>query len=167
MPRDWTVWSAKRLMKRWNCSQDELLAIIPHGLPAFRTHKGEPVVVGVEEIEDCDSAQFAKLVFRPKDVRTLESDPEFIDVMHGDVPMGAEDARELGRLRAEKKKWDASIRAAVETGIHCASLANVITTAELTDFIVKIEKLPDTTIDKIWQALPDKYKKKAGRPKKK
>jgi len=25
----------------------------------------------------------------------------------------------------------------------------------------------DTTIDKIWQALPDKYKKKAGRPKKK
>jgi len=167
MPRDWTVWSAKRLMKRWNCSQDELLAIIPHGLPAFRTQKGEPVAVGVEEIEDCDSAQFAKLVFRPKDVHALESDPEFIDVMHGDVQMGAEDARELGRLRAEKKKWDASIRAAVQVGIHCSEIDDVITRDELTDFIVKIETLPDTTIDKIWQALPEKYRKKAGRPKKK
>jgi hypothetical protein len=154
-------------MKRWNCSKDELLAIIPHGLPAFRTQKGEPVVVGVEEFEDYDSAKFAKLLFRPKDVQTLESDPEFIDVMHGDVPMDAEDARELGRLRGEKTKWDASILAAVQAGIHCSEMDDEITRDQLTDFIVKIEKLPDTTIDKIWQALPDKYKKKAGRPKNK
>jgi len=167
MPSIWPLLSAKRLMRRWDCSETELLSLILHALPAFRFHKGEYLNVRAEEIEDCDSAQFAKLVFRSKDVQALESDPEFIAVMHGNIPMASKDARELGRLRDEKKKWDASIRAAVETGIHCASLGNVITTAQLTDFIVKIEKLPDTTIDKIWQALPDKYKKKAGRPKKK
>jgi hypothetical protein len=167
MPKVWPLWSAKRLMKRWRCSRAELLAIMPHGLPAFRSHKGEPLPVGPEEVEDCDSAKFAELLFRPRDVQALESDPEFIEVMKGDFPMAAQESRELGQLRAEKSKWDASIRAAVETGIHCASLKNVITRDQLTDFVIKIESLPDTTIDKIWQALPDKYKKKAGRPKNK
>jgi hypothetical protein len=166
MPSIWPLLSAKRLMMRWGCSQPELLSLIFHGLPAFRFYKGEYLVVRAEEIEDHDPAKFAKLVFRPKDVTTLESDPEFIDVMHGDIPIAGEDARELGRLRAEKKKWEASILAAVQAGIHCSEMDGVITRDQLTDFILKIQNLPYTTIDKIWNALPDKYKKKAGRPKK-
>jgi hypothetical protein len=167
MPKVWPLWSAKRLMKRWRCSRAELLSLTFHGLPPFWFRKGEPLDVKPEEIEDCDSSNFAELLFRPRDVLALESDPEFMEVMKGDIPMAAQEARELGQLREEKKKWDASIRAAVETGIHCANLSDLMTRDQLTDFIVKTESLPDTTIDKIWKALPDKYKKKAGRPKKK
>jgi len=143
MPKLWPLLSAKRLMRRWACSESELLSLIFHGLPAFRFYKGEYLEVKAEEIDGDDPAKFAGLVFRSMDVSALESDPEFIHVMHGDVPLDGEDARELGQLREEKKKWDASILAAVQAGIHCSEIHDEITRGELTDFIIKIEKLPD------------------------
>jgi hypothetical protein len=75
--------------------------------------------------------------------------------------------RELGGLREEKKKWDSSIVAAVQAGVHFANLDREIIRDELQDFINRMDKnVPNTTIDKIWKALPDKYKKGPGRPKK-
>jgi hypothetical protein len=85
--------------------------------------------------------------------------------------LSANDARELGRLKNEKRKWDDSISAAVKIGISCQKLqleGHEITRANLTDEIFKLgyKKLPDTTIDKIWKAIPESYRKKAGRPSK-
>jgi hypothetical protein len=69
-------------------------------------------------------------------------------------------------LRIEKKKWDASIVAAVHIGIFCEKLDHPITRSELENEIFKISDLPYTTIEKIWRTIPDKYRKSAGRPKK-
>nr|BDD46989.1 hypothetical protein 7 [Desulfobacteraceae bacterium] len=79
------------------------------------------------------------------------------------------DAQELGRLKREKSGWDDSIKAAVKIGIFCNQLStkNIeITKNKLTDEIYKLgyKDLPKTTIEKIWKAIPEKYRKKAGRP---
>jgi hypothetical protein len=82
----------------------------------------------------------------------------------------AQDARELGRLRTEKSKWDDSIKASVRIGIFCGELLEKgieIKRDELKDKIHELGlKLPNTTIDKIWKAIPEKYRKKAGAPQK-
>jgi hypothetical protein len=52
-------------------------------------------------------------------------------------------------------------------GVYFANLGHQIIRGDLQDFINKTDKkIPNTTIDKIWKALPDKYKKGAGRPRK-
>ena len=85
--------------------------------------------------------------------------------------LSANDARELGRLRTEKHKWDDSISAAVQIGILCRELSEEsqqITRAMLEDkiHIFGYKDLPKTTIEKIWKAIPDQHRKKAGRPSK-
>jgi hypothetical protein len=75
------------------------------------------------------------------------------------------DKRELGRLKREKKKWDLSIKAALEVGLLCNQSEEPLKRADLRDFLYnKNFDLPDTTIEKIWKAIPEKLKKSAGRP---
>ncbi len=81
----------------------------------------------------------------------------------------ANQKQELGRLRTEKSKWDDSVEISVEVGLFCSELEKnkqKITRDMLTDFIAQkgYGDLPKTTIDKIWKAIPEKYRKKAGRP---
>ena len=155
-------------MNRWGLPSPELKSYIYNGLLAFRMEKGEFIEVRPGDLQHSDEAHLADLMFRPKDVLKFESQPGFAEAMrYRGAPLTAQETRELGQLREEKKKWDASILAAVQAGIHCSEFDGVITTDQLTEFILGIEDLPYTTIHKIWQALPDKYKKKAGRPKKK
>jgi hypothetical protein len=167
MAKDKPIWSGKRIMDRWNSSPTELASLICDGLRAFRIEKGERIGVKPEEIQHYDDQHMTDLLFRPVDVEEFEKRFGLMKVLVDQgVALSAEDARELGQLREEKKKWDASIDVAVQTGIHCAKRDDVITRDQLTDFIVKIGVLPDTTIDKIWKALPEKYRKASGRPKK-
>ena len=77
--------------------------------------------------------------------------------------LSSEDARELGRLRREKVTWDNSIKASVHIGIYCCNLDHPITRNELVDEVSKYS-LPYTTIEKIWKAIPEELKKRAGRP---
>jgi hypothetical protein len=167
MAKDKPIWSGKRVMRRWSCSPTELASLICDSLRAFRIEKGERIEVKPEEIQHYDEQHMTDLLFRPVDVEEFEKRPGLMEVL---VDRGAAlappEARELGQLREEKKKWDASIDVAVQTGIHCVKRGDVITRDQLTDFIVKIAVLPDTTIDKIWKALPDQYRKASGRPKK-
>ncbi|MCK4815709.1 hypothetical protein KA005_08065 [bacterium] len=78
------------------------------------------------------------------------------------------ESRELGQLRAEKSKWDESIKAAVHIGQWLATLDNSIIRQNFLDEIQNQRfKLSATTEDKIWKAIPDKYKHGSGRPPKK
>ena len=85
--------------------------------------------------------------------------------------LSANEARELGRLRREKSNWNDSIEAAVQIGIYCNQLSvgdKKITRDNLSNklFELGFKDLPDTTIEKIWKAIPEKHRKKAGRPSK-
>jgi hypothetical protein len=168
MAKDKPIWSGKRIMDRWNSSPTELASLICDGLRAFRIEKGERIGVKPEEIQHYDNQHMTDLLFRPVDVEEFEKRFGLMKVLvDKGAALSAEDARELGQLREEKKKWDSSIVAAVQAGVHFANLDREIIRDELKDFIYKTDKtIPNTTIDKIWKALPDKYKKGAGRPKK-
>ena len=107
------------------------------------------------------------LFFKMEDVMHFEDKEKNNGMESNRLPKN--DARELGRLRQEKSKWDNSIKAAVLIGIFCDQLSTEgikITKAKLQDEIHKIgfKDLPKTTIEKIWKALPEQHRKKAGRP---
>lgn len=77
-------------------------------------------------------------------------------------------ATELGTLRNEKLKWDASIRAAAEIGLLFfeGELPKPTTKdAFVKEFNSKVGGLPDTTVEMIYKALPSEYRHKGGKPK--
>lgn len=77
-------------------------------------------------------------------------------------------ATELGTLRNEKLKWDASIKAATEIGLLFfeGELPKPTTRdAFVQEFNSKVGGLPDTTVEMIYKALPSEYRHKGGKPK--
>jgi len=109
------------------------------------------------------------LFFNPTDIEAFEKGHEsLMQRVSGAKEVTAEEARELGQLRLEKNKWDSSIIAAFHIGMYCAHLEqHRITRNELANEVYKIDdKIPDTTIDKIWKAIPKDLRKDAGRPRK-
>ena len=168
MSKEKPIWSGKRIMERWNSSPTELASFIYHGLPAFRMEKGSFIQVKPEEIQHYDENQMTDLLFRPLDIEEFEKQPGIIELMADrGGHLSPQEARELGGLREEKKKWDASIQVAVQAGVHFANQGGTIIRNDLSDYIFAIDRnIPNTTIDKIWRALPGKYKKGSGRPRK-
>jgi hypothetical protein len=103
--------------------------------------------------------------YRMTDILALEE-------TYGISPKSAEEAipaltgkekRELGRLRAEKKKWDASLSAAVRIGIFCAEHCRSNESLKRSNFRQEIfrinAELPESTREQIWKSIPSKYKK--------
>ena len=78
--------------------------------------------------------------------------------------------KELGELRNEKEKWDASIEAATKIGMlfYESDLDEQPTKEAFTkEFSKQLGMgLPESTIEKIYKALPLKHKQPGGRPKK-
>jgi hypothetical protein len=83
-------------------------------------------------------------------------------------PLTSSEHRDLGQLRTEKEKWDDSIRAAVVATQYCVSQGRAVTRHEIWDELIKhrLDKIPDTTFEKIWKAIPQKYRHVGGRPRK-
>ena len=188
--------NGKRLMERWHVNLDELYqAIFFLHLPVYNSNYKEIVGVNPKYTEDPREDPLyhlyeltihptwpyiggesvdkilCSLFFRIEDVKEFENKyGAFAQTANNDFIN--KDARELGRLRREKFKWDDSIKASVHIGIFCNESLEKgvkITKRKLEDKIFKLgfKDLPNTTIEKIWKALPEKYKKKAGRPSKK
>ncbi len=166
------VMSGGSLMKRWNIDVFELFECIAQGLPAYRRE--------YNELKDFDTGPggdyvveltVPTLLFHPSDVQHFEKENEWLlerAAGREDMALSAEEKRELGRLRREKAKWDKSIEAAVQIGRLCANIDHEITRAELADRIYEIDdRIPNTTIDKIWKSIPEEHRKAAGAPKKK
>ncbi len=122
-------------------------------------------------------------VFRDflEDIFQNKTLPEFLELLHksgfavdgDDDPLSdlsGKERQELGRLRTEKKKWEQSIKAAVQVAIHCVKESagkakQKPTRADIEDFLHEF-KLPKTTEEKIISTIPSEYRQGAGRPKK-
>jgi hypothetical protein len=108
--------------------------------------------------------------FRSEDIENFELENEHmldIDKYYLKTVLNAKEKRELGQLRREKEKWDSSINVAVKIGGYCQEQNRVLNRHEIWDQVIHIDKnLPDTTIEKIWKAIPQQYKSKGGHPKK-
>jgi hypothetical protein len=132
--------------------------------------KGKILKMEPEEIHDFDSSHMTDLLFMRADIEDFEKANDWPIKDESDannIKLTAKDARELGRLKNEQEKWDRSIEAAVQVGIFCANMGRTVVKREVVDEVIKIDRdIPDTTIDKMWKALPDKYRKGAGRPRK-
>jgi len=161
-------WSGQRVMERWGIHPTELGAHIYQGLPAYLLEQGEIIEIKPQEISCFSADRVSELVFDPDEIIVYEEANELkFNADDQKSGLSPEEARELGKLRMEKENWNRSIAAAVDVGIFCACHEGFILKKEITDHIYRFySELPDTTIEKIWKAIPEVYKKKAGRPKK-
>jgi len=163
-------WSGQRILERWGISPTELAAFIYQGLPAYRMAKGKFDQIKSEEVNQFDMDSMTDLVFLPTHIKDFEqaNDLSIKDESDGNnVKLSAKDAREFGRLKAEQEKWYSSITAAVQVGIFCSTVGHSVVRREIEGCVFDIDQaIPFTTIDIMWRAIPDKYKKGAGRPRK-
>jgi hypothetical protein len=108
--------------------------------------------------------------FRSEDIEKFASENGHmldIDKHYSKIVLNAKDKRELGQLRRQKEKWDASINVAVKIGVYCQEQNRILNRHEIWDQVIHIDKnLPDTTIEKIWKAIPEQFRSKGGHPKK-
>jgi hypothetical protein len=158
--------TAKELINRWRISELDLIEIL-HGnelhfidSDTLCSYCYDEKVLRVKFID--------KMAFALVDVeRYEEKHPEYKPDVEPE-PLNGKERRELGQLRDEKKKWDLSLKAAVQIGIFCSNKPDASVTKAMVQDILNNEfgQLPSTTINKIWKAVPDKFTKKAGRPKK-
>jgi len=163
-------WSGQRLLDRWNAPPTELASFIYQGLPAYKMEKGGFHQIKPEEVMQFDMDHMTDLLFMRTDIEDFEKANKLPTKDESDannIELIAKDARELGRLKNEQEKWHSSIKAAVQVGIFCANMARAVVREEVDNLVNNIdEAIPFTTIDKMWKALPDKYRKGAGRPRK-
>jgi len=109
------------------------------------------------------------LKFRSEDIENFQLENEHLFKNKTDIReqiMDAKASQELGRLRREKEKWDSAIDVAVKIGLFCHEQNKKLKRKEVWDHVIHIDKnLPDTTIEKIWRAIPKQYRSQGGRPK--
>jgi hypothetical protein len=165
-----------RLMKRWNLYDYELRQVIDSGVlsvyEAFTSIEPKPDEViedGYTKLNDdrIKDYELGEMRFKIDDIEKFENEnPNFIQ--SDSLKMTAKQSREFGQLKLEKKKWDQSIKAAVEATLFCKDQKIPVTRNQLWDHLLKnkLGDIPDTTFEKIWKAIPQKYRSKGGRPKK-
>jgi hypothetical protein len=165
--------NAKELMNRWGISEPDLLNILSGGEIKFRDAsedlnsysyddrmlKLEYIPIMIFELTDVKRFERNNPKYKPPEEPTKKTDPE---------PLPAKEKRELGQLRNEKMKWDESIKATFHICSFCKDKEDGSVTRDMVrDQIHKyFPQLPETTIDKIWKAIPPNYRNKGGRPRK-
>jgi hypothetical protein len=79
----------------------------------------------------------------------------------------AKEKRELGQLKNEKIKWDASIEASFQIGMWVASKKDPLKRNEIKDKLYELDSsIPTTTFEVIRNAIPPEKRRRGGRPKK-
>ena len=163
-------WSGQRVMERWGIDSTELAAHIYQGLPALHMKEGKFFQVPPEEVNNFDADHMTNFVFDPDAVLTFEKEHGLSAVEDSDLEkmkLPAKEARELGLLRTQKETMDISIGAAVQVGIFCAETDRPVIRKEIQDLVNNLDlKITDTSIDMMWNSIPQNYKKGPGRPKK-
>jgi hypothetical protein len=152
----WISWTF--LMKRWDVDVYGMYACIEEGLPCYDRDR---TIFHWE-----DGCEKTPEHFKMDDVERFEVEHPYL-FEYGNVSLDAKEKRELGQLRSEKEKWEASLKVAVEIGIYCREQDRRMTIGELDTKMRQIDKdIQDATIRRIRKAIPPKYKSKGGRPKK-
>jgi hypothetical protein len=84
-------------------------------------------------------------------------------------PLTGKDKQELGRLRAEKKAMDSTIKASIKVNEFIekkTAAGEQIKKNDIVDFIHGFDQnLPSTRVNQIWKEIPDIVKHGPGRPK--
>lgn len=164
-----TQWiSGKQLMKKWNIDAIQIATLIEQGLPAYLNHEPYGIDEAGNYIEI--AAWINEILFKPSDIEFFESENQGLinDSSENDMKLSAKDARLLGQLKREKETWDKSLAVAVQVGIFCAQEDREVKRDEIYDFVYSIDDtISKATFEKIWKAIPVKYRKSAGAPQKK
>ena len=164
-----TRWvSGKQLEKKWNIDAVQIATLIEQGLPAYLNH--EPY--GIDEAGDYIeiAAWINDILFKPSDIEFFESENQWLfnDSSENDMKLSGKDARLLGQLKREKDNWDKSLAVAVQIGIFCAQEDREAKRDEIHDLAYKLDSnISKATVEKIWKAIPAKFRKSAGAPQKK
>jgi hypothetical protein len=148
------------LLKRWDISERLLDSYVRDGLPAYDRDNERIDMHSIDRVEGYR--------FKIKDIEEFELQNEILfrhNKNLGDQLMDAKERRELGQLRGEKEKWDSSIEIAMQIGMYCQEQNRELNRKEVEVQAFKIDKnLPYSTFEKIWKAIPKKFKSKGGRP---
>jgi len=169
---DQEILSHEEVLQRWDKKINILKRfIMSQDLPAYYTFGGwfDPL-----------SPQAQNLEINPKDYIYLKSEVEELEIRKPWLSKGTiesdddnqqsldgKERKKFGQLKREKEKWDASIKAAVTIGIFCQKQKKKMTRKEIWDKIYKADpNIHNTTIEKIWKAIPKQYRTTGGRPKK-
>lgn len=114
---------------------------------------------------------FDKLIYDKDIVVSIEKEHDIQPTQPSDDvnDLDGKERQELGRLRKAKEKWDDSIHAAVIATQFCIEQNDRVTKKLLWDKLdqQKYGKIPNTVFEKIWKAIPQKYRNIGGAPKKK
>ena len=82
------------------------------------------------------------------------------------TPLTGKERTELGRLRREKTQWDMSINAAVHLTFYvaekCGKEGKIKRKALLKESKEVFPNLPNSTFERIWQRVPERFKNMGG-----
>lgn len=193
--KDYVYLTVEDLKNRWDINEIGLKDIIDrYALVPYVQERLDGKIMTVEEyrkktVSDYDWAgehvYFDQRIFKLIDVEGVEKavpdlktertwydkvtdpkSPSQSEVKAG--PLDAKERRRLGQLRKEKEKWDESIRATAHAVLFCTDQEKPVTRGQLWDELSQAgyKKLADTTLEKIWKAIPGKYRHVGGRPRK-
>ena len=152
----WISWEF--LLKRWAIESHALYFCIEEGLPCYNRDRS---IIHWE-----DGCEETPEYFKMGDIEKFELEHSYL-FEYGNVSLDAKEKRELGQLRSEKEKWEASLKVAVEIGIFCREQDRRMTSGELDTKMRQIDKdIQDATIRRIRKAIPRDFISQGGRPKK-
>jgi len=166
--------SPVQIYKRWDIDKIALAKILDQGLAAYYLNNGEKLNVEYERDENGGEINLVfyleEVAFKFSDILLFESENEWL-INSGDetdMKLFGKDARLLGQLKREKDNWDKSLAVAVQIGIFCAQEDREAKRDEIHDLAYKLDSnISKATVEKIWKAIPVKFRKSAGAPKKK
>lgn len=160
------------ILKRWDKDVAILKSFIVAGdLPAF--HYAYGVWLDPEGNDfDLNNIHLEDFFFLKSDVEELEILKPWLNKNNADIEnsesLTGKERRELGQLRTEKKKWNASITAAVQIGMWVLSQDGNLKRKDVEAKLHAIDPaIPNTTFEEIWKAIPPEYRHSGGRPKNK
>ena len=165
--------SPKQVCNRWNLDKSALANLLEQGLPAFFLDNKEKFDIEQEKHEGAGSINFAfyleLMVFKFSDIKSFEQENDWLTGADDQMELSGKDARLLGQLKREKENWDNSLAVAVQVGIFCAQEEErMFKRNEIYDFAYSADNnISKATIEKIWKAIPVKFRKGAGAPQKK
>ena len=165
---DQEILSHVEVLKRWDKDINILNKfVLSRDLPAYDV-TGAWFNPSTSNPQEFSPEEF---IYRKSEVEELETRKPWLSIGNSESdeaqPLTGKEARELGQLRTEKKKWDASIEAAVKIGFWAATKEKILIRRIVKDKLYKIDNsIADSTFEKIWKAIPEKKRSKGGKPKK-
>jgi hypothetical protein len=160
--------TAEELMNRWGISALDLIAILSEEELQIWDSKNLTICAYDDRILNVNCVD--TMAFELIDVKRYEEKhPEYKPQEDPKPePLDGKDRRKFGQLKREKLKWDESLKVAVHIGIFCSKKKERTVKRKMVwdEVYSNFSLIEDATIERIWTAIPDKYRKGPGAPQK-